>query len=624
MSTLIKDFSEISLKDVPIVGGKNASSGEMFNHLSSKGIRVPVGFATTASAFWEFIDNNNLREPLLRSMGRLNKENFSNLKEIGREARELILLAKMPIDISNAVTDAYRKLCEGNLSEVAVRSSATAEDLPEASFAGQHESFLNVRGEKALINSVQKCFASLYTDRAIKYREDNHFSHEKIALSVGVQRMVRSDKACSGVGFTLEPESGFRDIIHLAGVWGLGENIVQGTVTPDEFLIFKPSIRQGKKAIIQKKLGEKAKTMVYGDDEKEPVCNIDTSIEKRNQFVLSDAEITQLANWSLLIESHYEKPMDIEWAKDGINGELFIIQARPETVHSRRNPMQVKQYELLEKVAPLVSGEAIGSAVATGVARILTSPKDSDKLQPGEIVISDLTSPDWDPVLKKSAAIITNKGGRTSHASIIARELGVPAIVGTVDGTSKIRDGQQITVSCCEGKTGFVYDRKLKYKETALDFTGSKMPDNTEVMLIVGDPEKAFTLSFYPNDGVGLMRIEFIINHSIGIHPMALARFNDLKDDVVKRKIEAKTHQYPDKVEFFIDKLTEGVATIAAAFYPKDVIVRMSDFKTNEYANLTGGAEFEPIEGTRCWVSGELPAITMIFTRTDSSWNVRP
>ncbi len=596
MSNLIKEFSEISMNDVPIVGGKNASSGEMFNHLSSKGIRVPEGFATTAFAFWEFIDNNNLREPLLRLLARLDKENFSNLKEIGRQARESILLAKMPIDISNAVTDAYRKLCDGNLSEVAVRSSATAEDLPEASFAGQHESFLNVRGEKALIIAVQKCFASLYTDRAIKYREDNHFSHEKVALSVGVQRMVRSDKACSGVGFTLEPESGFRDIIHLAGVWGLGENIVQGTVTPDEFLIFKPSIRQGKKAIIQKKLGEKAKTMVYGEDEKEPVFNIETSIDKRNQFVLSDDEITQLANWSLLIESHYEKPMDIEWAKDGISGKLFIIQARPETVHSRKNPMQVKQFELLEKAAPLVSGEAVGSSVATGIARILTSPKDSDKLQPGEIVISDLTSPDWDPVLKKSAAIITNKGGRTSHASIIARELGVPAIVGTVDGTLRIRDGQQITVSCSEGKTGFVYDGKLKYKETALDFTGSKMPDSTEVMLIVGDPEKAFTLSFYPNDGVGLMRIEFIINHSIGIHPMALARFNDLKDDVVKRQIEAKTHQYPDKEEFFIDKLTEGVATIAAAFYPKDVIVRMSDFKTNEYANLLGGAEFEPIE----------------------------
>lgn len=596
MSNLIKEFSEIGMNDVPIVGGKNASLGEMLNHLSSKGIRVPEGFATTAFAFWEFIDNNNLREPLLRLLRRLDKENFSNLKEIGKQARELILLAKMPIDISNAVSDAYRKLCNGNLSEVAVRSSATAEDLPEASFAGQHESFLNVRGEKALIIAVQKCFASLYTDRAIKYREDNHFSHEKVALSVGVQRMVRSDKACSGVGFTLEPESGFRDIIHLAGVWGLGENIVQGTVTPDEFLIFKPSIRQGKKAIIQKKLGEKAKTMVYGDDEKEPVFNIETNIDKRNQFVLSNDEITQLANWSLLIESHYEKPMDIEWAKDGISGELFIIQARPETVHSRKNPMQVKQFELLEKAAPLVSGEAIGSSVATGVARILTSPKDSDKLQPGEIVISDLTSPDWDPVLKKSAAIITNKGGRTSHASIIARELGVPAIVGTVDGTLRIRDGQQITVSCCEGKTGFVYDGKLKFKETALDFTGSKMPDSTEVMLIVGDPEKAFALSFYPNDGVGLMRIEFIINHSIGIHPMALARFNDLKDELVKRQIEAKTHQYPDKKEFFIDKLTEGVATIAAAFYPKDVIVRMSDFKTNEYANLLGGAEFEPIE----------------------------
>jgi len=595
MTILVKQFNEIHIEDVPTVGGKNASLGEMLNCLSPKGIRIPDGFATTSSAFWEFIDQNNLRDSLRELMRKLDKVNFSNLKDIGHSSRELISGAAMPVEITNAVTTAYQNLCKGNLSEVAVRSSATAEDLPEASFAGQHESFLNVRGEKALILAVQKCFASLYTDRAIKYREDNHFSHEKVALSVGVQKMIRSDKACSGVGFTLEPESGFRDIIHLAGVWGLGENIVQGTVTPDEFLIFKPTLRSGKKAILQKKLGEKAKTMVYGD-ENNTVCNLDTSFEKRNQFVLTNEELTQLANWTLQIEEHYGKPMDIEWAKDGITEELFIIQARPETVHSRKNPLQVKQYALLEKAKPLVSGQAIGSSVVTGVARILESPKDADKLRPGEIVVTDLTSPDWDPVLKKSAAIITNKGGRTSHASIIARELGVPAIVGTIEGTSNIRDGQTITISCCEGKTGFVYDGKLKFKETALDFTGSKMPESTEVMLIVGDPEKAFSLSFYPNDGVGLMRIEFIINHSIGIHPMALARFRDLKDDTVKKLIEAKTSQYSNKEEFFIDKLAEGVATIAAAFYPKDVIVRMSDFKTNEYANLLGGAEFEPVE----------------------------
>jgi pyruvate,water dikinase len=596
MASFIKEFSDINIQDVPVVGGKNASLGEMFNRLSSKGIRVPDGFATTAFAFWDFIDKNSLRNPLMELMRKLDKENFSNLKEIGRQSRELMLGATMPVEISNAIVTAYRKLCDGNVSEVAVRSSATAEDLPEASFAGQHESFLNIRGEKALIGSVQKCFASLFTDRAIKYREDNHFSHEKIALSVGVQKMVRSDKACSGVGFTLEPESGFRDVIHLAGVWGLGENIVQGTVTPDEFLVFKPSLRQGMKAILQKKLGEKAKTMIYGDDENNPVYNIDTNTEKRNQFVLSDDEITLLANWALQIEAHYEQPMDIEWAKDGNSGEFFIIQARPETVHSRKNPLQLKQYSLLEKGNQLASGEAIGSGIITGLARLLESPKDADKLQPGEIVVTDLTSPDWDPVLKKSAAIITNKGGRTSHASIIARELGVPAIVGTIDGTSRIRDGQMITVSCCEGKTGFIYDGKLKYKATSLDFTGVQMPESTEVKLIVGDPEKAFFLSFYPNDGVGLMRIEFIINHSIGIHPMALARFNDLKDDTIKQQIEARTHQYSNKEEFFIDKLTEGVATIAAAFYPKDVIVRMSDFKTNEYANLLGGAAFEPVE----------------------------
>ncbi|QEC65791.1 phosphoenolpyruvate synthase [Panacibacter ginsenosidivorans] len=596
MQSYIKKFSEISIADIVTVGGKNASLGEMYSKLSSKGIAVPNGFATTAFAFERFLSYNGLYKPIHEILAHLDRDKFSNLSNIGARIRDLLLKAALPDDLMQAITDAYKELEPDDNAAVAVRSSATAEDLPQASFAGQHESYLNIKGEDALRKAVKKCFASLYTDRAIKYREDNGFPHEKVVLSVGVQKMVRSDKASSGVGFTLEPESGFRDIIHLSGVWGLGENIVQGTVTPDEFFVFKTTLLQGKKAIIQKKLGEKAKTMIYSDDEKNPVVNITTPKEKQEQFVLSDDEITKLAKWALIIEKHYQKPMDIEWAKDGLTNELFIIQARPETVHSQKNPLLVKEYKLLDKAEAITTGEAIGSKVATGIARILQSPHESYKLQPGEIVVTDLTSPDWDPILKNAVAIITNKGGRTSHASIVARELGVPAVVGCGNATEKITDGSVITVSCCEGKTGYVYNGRLNFKETALDFSNIKKPESTDVMLIVADPDKAFKLSFYPNDGVGLMRIEFIITHSIQIHPMALVKFNELKDATVKQKIEELTHHYPDKEKYFIDKLAEGVASIAAAFYPKDVIVRMSDFKTNEYANLIGGKDFEPIE----------------------------
>ncbi len=596
MNGYIKHFKEISIADIAAVGGKNSSLGEMFSKLSSKGIPVPDGFATTAFAFEEFLSYNALQAPLYELMLHLNKKDYLNLKETGAQARKLLLDAELPGNLQLAIARAYKQLCGDAYFEVAVRSSATAEDLPQASFAGQHESYLNIKGEDALMNAVKKCFASLYTDRAIKYREDNGFAHEKVALSVGVQKMVRSDKACSGVCFTLEPESGFRDIVHISAVWGLGENIVQGTVTPDEFFVFKPTLVLGKNAIIQKKLGEKAKTMIYGADEKNPVVNIATPKEKQEQFVLSDEEITRIAKWALIIEEHYQKPMDIEWAKDGITNGLFIIQARPETVHSQKNPLLLKEYKLLNKGEALTQGEAIGSKIATGIARILQSPADSYKLQHGEIVVTNLTSPDWDPVLKSAGAIITNKGGRTSHASIVARELGVPAIVGCGDATGKIMDGEMITVSCCEGKTGFVYKGELPFKETNLDFSNIRKPETTEVMLIAGDPDKAFKLSFYPNDGVGLMRIEFIITHAIQIHPMALVKFNELKDPAVKQKIEELTHHYPDKEKYFVDKLAQGVATIAAAFYPKDVIVRMSDFKTNEYANLIGGKDFEPLE----------------------------
>lgn len=592
----IKFFNEISIADVPSVGGKNASLGEMYNQLSSKGIKVPNGFATTADAFWYFIDSNNLRGPLDGLMGQLDKKDYVNLSAIGRQARALLQNAVIPADLAADIVAAYHKLCGGIVCETAVRSSATAEDLPDASFAGQHESYLNVKGDQEILKAVQRCYASLFTNRAIKYRIDDGFDYSKIALSVGVQKMVRSDKACSGVGFTLEPESGFRDVIHLAGVWGLGENIVQGAATPDEFLIFKPTLVQGKKAIIQKVLGEKEKTLIYSDNEDDPVLNTLTTPEKRVQFVLTDEEVTTLAKWALTIEKHYQKPMDIEWAKDGITGEIFIIQARPETVHSRKNPLQVKEYKLLQVSNALVQGEAIGSKIASGPARLLQSPLEGDKVQEGDIVVTDITSPDWDAVLKKTSAIITNKGGRTSHASIVARELGVPAIVGCGNATEKIKDGDMITVCCAEGKTGFAYAGKLAWQETELDLGAVKMPETTQPMLIAGDPEKAFGLSFYPNKGVGLMRLEFIITHTVQIHPMALVKFDELKDEKAKQQIEELTHHYPDKGKYFVDKLSQGVATIAAAFYPKDVIVRMSDFKTNEYANLLGGKQFEPVE----------------------------
>ena len=596
MKPYIKEFKDISIGDISSVGGKNASLGEMFSNLSLRGIKVPNGFATTAVAFEEFLQFNNMHSNLYDLVLQLDKERFSNLKEIGAKARELFSRAELPEDLQTAIVQAYKILCGDDYFEVAVRSSATAEDLPHASFAGQHESYLNIKGEDALLKAIKGCFTSLYTDRAIKYREDNGFGHIHVALSVGVQKMVRSDKGSSGVCFTLEPESGFPDIVHIAGVWGLGENIVQGSVTPDEFFVFKPTLLQRKYAIIQKKLGEKSKTMIYGNDVYNPVINLPTPMDKQQQFVLSDEEITMIANWALIIENHYQKPMDIEWAKDGISNEIFIIQARPETVHSRRNPLLIKEYKLLSKTEVLAQGDAIGSKISTGIARILSSPNDSGKLQPGEIVVTELTSPDWDPILQNAAAIITDKGGRTSHASIVAREIGVPAVVGCGNATESIMDGEMITVSCCEGKTGFVYKGKLDFQETDLDFSTIKKPVSTEVMLIVADPDKAFKLSFYPNDGVGLMRIEFIITHSIQIHPMALVKFNELKGEGIKERIEELTHNYPDKGKYFVDKLSQGVATIAAAFYPKDVIVRMSDFKTNEYANLIGGKDFEPLE----------------------------
>lgn len=596
-TNFIISFDALGKNDVALVGGKNASLGEMANNLKSKGIHVPNGFATTASAFQYFLQYNKLNQPLNDLFLKLDTKDFSNLSQIGEQARMLVRNAEIPSDFKAEIISAYKELCgnEGREVDVAVRSSATAEDLPTASFAGQHDSFLNISGAEDVVNAVHRCFVSLFNNRAIKYREDNGFEQMKVYLSAGVQLMVRSDLSSAGVIFTLEPESGFKDVIVISGVWGLGENIVQGAVTPDEFHVFKTTLQQNKNAIISKKLGTKAKTMVYSTTDKSSIVNSDTPEEKRKQWVLNDEEITQLASWSYTIEQHYKMPMDIEWAKDGITGKLFIVQARPETVHSKKDPYLKTEYIVKEKGTILTTGNAIGSGIASGKARIIMSSADADKLQEGEVLVTDITNPDWDPILKKAAAIITNKGGRTSHAAIVAREVGAVAVVGTGDATEKIKDGMIVTVSCAQGKTGFVYEGKLNWTEQNLDFKNMTMPE-TQPMMILGDPEKAYGYSFYPNKGIGLMRLEFIINGAIKIHPMALVNYPNLKDNEAKKHIDEITYQYSDKKEYFIDKLSQAVGTIAAAFYPKDVIVRMSDFKTNEYANLIGGKEFEPEE----------------------------
>jgi len=587
-------FNEISMDDVPRVGGKNASLGEMFQKLTSKGIRIPDGFATTAQAYRDFLQYNQLDTTLPTILEKLDAEEYNNLPEVGAEARAAIERAEMPEALRRAILDAYHQL---QADSVAVRSSATAEDLPEASFAGQQESFLNVEGDEALLEACQKCYASLFTDRAIKYRNDNGFKHMEVALSIGVQQMVRSDQGCAGVGFTLEPETGFRDVIVLDGSWGLGENVVKGHVEPDEFVVFKPTLKSGKKSLLVRRRGAKKQTMIYEETPSpgSTTRNVETPEDKRLQFVLTDAEIETLARWSLLIEEHYQMPMDIEWAKDGVTGELHIVQARPETVHASDKPRAFTVYQLKEKGKVLTSGNGLGNKIVSGKARILESPQDSAKLQKGEVLVTDVTDPDWDPILKKAAAIITNRGGRTSHAAIVAREQGAVAIVGAGDATQKIQDGQEVTVSAAEGKTGYVYEGILPWEEIEVDLEKIEMP-NTEVMMILGDPAKAFQYALLPNNGVGLMRLEFVIANAIQTHPMALIYFDQVKDQEAKRRIEALTAGYPSKPAYFVDQLAQAVATIGAAFYPKDVIVRMSDFKSNEYANLLGGASFEPGE----------------------------
>lgn len=595
--SLTMPFNTIKLTNLDQVGGKNASLGEMFQTLTSKGVNVPDGFAITADSYWKFLDSDNKRQELAEILKELDTDTFNNLSKVGEKARNLILSIEIPADLKQAIISSYNDLNSkyNNKIEVAVRSSATAEDLPNASFAGQQESYLNIKGEDQLLEACLNCYASLFSNRAIKYRVDNGFDHMKVALSIGVQKMVRSDKAGSGVCFTLDPETGFRDVVLISANWGLGENVVKGAVNPDEYYVFKPGLQKGNRAVISKKLGEKEQTMIYAENGDETTVNIDTPKEKKNQFVLQEDEIEHIAKWAMIIEEHYERPMDIEWAKDGVTNELYIVQARPETVQSRKSPYEYHSYKLKNKSEVITTGKNVGSRIAAGKARILHSPKDIGQLQEGEILVTEITNPDWDPVLKKAGAIITNKGGRTSHAAIVARETGAVAIVGTENATEVIKDGDEITVSCITGKKGIVYKGILDWEETDIDIKKIKVPE-TEVMFILADPDQAFKLSFLPNSGVGLMRLEFVINNTIQIHPMALVHFDQLQDQEAKKKIEELTHQYPDKSEYFISELAESVATIAAAFYPKDVIVRMSDFKTNEYANLIGGKQFEPHE----------------------------
>ena len=597
----ILNFQKVDKNDVAIVGGKNASLGEMFQHLITKGIRIPDGYAVTSKAYWHFLTKNNIKGIINKMMADLDTDTFDNLPEIGEKIRAVILRSTIPYDLQVEIIAAYHSLRErvgSDTIQLAVRSSATAEDLPEASFAGQQESYLNIIGDDDLLDACLKCYASLFTNRAIKYRIDNGFDHNEVALSIGVQQMVRSDKACAGVGFTLEPESGFRDVIVLSGAWGLGENVVKGTIDPDEFIVFKTGLKNGWKSVISSKVGKKQETMIYGDSKSEKgvfTVNIPTPEDRQNQLVLSEKEVELLANWCLQIEEHYQMPMDIEWAKDGLDGQLYIVQARPETVHAQRDKNFLNLYQLPKRGKVLTSGIGLGSKIAAGKARILKSPTEAWKLQKGEVLVTETTDPDWDPILKKAAAVITNKGGRTSHAAIVARELGAVAIVGTGNATEKIVDGQIITVSCAEGKIGYAYEGKLDWTTQKIDLSKIQTP-YTKPMLILGDPDKAFQYSFLPNEGIGLMRMEFIINNAIQIHPMALVKFDELEDEHAKIKINQLTNKFTDKTQYFVEELSEAVATIAAAFFPKPVIVRMSDFKSNEYANLIGGKQFEPVE----------------------------
>ncbi|MDZ8262469.1 phosphoenolpyruvate synthase [Nostoc sp. ChiQUE01b] len=622
--SLILWFDEIGIADIPVVGGKNASLGEMIQQLTPKGINVPTGFATTAYAYRHFIQSAGLEAKLRKLFADLDVEDVKNLRERGKKARSLLIHTPFPVELREAIATAYHSLCERYHADtdVAVRSSATAEDLPDASFAGQQETYLNVVGVEGVLAACHKCFASLFTDRAISYRHTKGFDHFSIALAVGVQKMVRSDLATSGVMFSIDTETGFKDAALITAAYGLGENVVQGSVNPDEYYVFKPTLKAGFCPIIDKRLGSKELKMIY-DDGSKFTKNVSVSPSERGKFALSDEEILQLASWACLIEDHYSQvhgiftPMDIEWAKDGITNQLFIVQARPETVQSQKTGNVLRSYRLVlgnrewgigngekssptplpdsQSPIPLVTGRAIGEAISQGKARLILDVHKLDQFQVGEVLVTERTDPDWEPIMKRASAIVTNSGGRTCHAAIIARELGVPAIVGCGNATEILKPGQEVTISCAEGEEGKVYSGLLPFevKEVPLE----NLPrTRTKIFMNVGNPQEALSLSAIPNDGVGLARTEFIIANQIQIHPMALIHYDSLKDEFVKAKIAEITSLYDDKLQYFVDKLAQGIGRIAAAFYPKPVIVRMSDFKSNEYANLLGGRQFEPHE----------------------------
>ncbi len=612
-TALILWFDEIGIGDVPMVGGKNASLGEMHQKLTSKGVAVPNGYAITAFAYRYLLKEAGVENAIREALQGLDTHDLHNLQERGAKVREIIRTAKFPADLRQAIISAYNKMEAeyGKDVDVAVRSSATAEDLPDASFAGQQDTYLNIRGPEALIDACKRCFASLFTDRAISYRHDKGFGQFDVYLSIVVQKMVRSDSACSGVMFSIDTESGFKDAVFLTGAWGLGENVVQGAVNPDEYYIFKPTLKEGKRPIVGKRVGTKEIKMVYNTDPgaEEPVKNINTTAEERGSYILGDEEILQLARWACIIEDHYGRPMDIEWAKDGDGehvgtGNLFIVQARPETVHSQASKRKMETYVLKGKGTTLATGQAVGAKIGQGTTRILHTVSQIHDFKAGEVLVTDMTDPDWEPIMKTAGAIVTNRGGRTCHAAIISRELGIPCVIGTENGTQAIKDGQQVTVSCAEGETGYIYEGLLDFAIETLDLDNIPAT-RTKVMMNVGLPEKAFVEGQLPNEGVGLAREEFIINSHIGIHPLALINYASLKEEALEddeiqdvvEDIDYRTSAYPDdKRQYFIDKLAEGVGRIAAGFYPKDVIVRLSDFKSNEYANLIGGFLYEPEE----------------------------
>lgn len=591
-------FDSLGMNDIERVGGKNASLGEMISNLASAGVQVPGGFATTAAAFWDFLDQSGLREKINAELTSLDIEDVDALARTGAKIRQMIVDTPFQPRLREAIAQAYEQLEADSTGEgsYAVRSSATAEDLPDASFAGQQETFLNVRGLDRILEAVHHVFASLYNDRAIAYRVHHGFEHSQVALSAGIQKMVRSDIGTAGVMFTMDTESGFRDVVFITASYGLGETVVQGAVNPDEFYVHKPTLKAGRPAILRRNLGSKAIKMVYSGENGHgrSVKTVEVDQAERLKFSLTDADVESLAKQALIIEEHYGRPMDIEWGKDGQDGKLYILQARPETVKSRDGGQILQRYHLKKRGRVLATGRSIGQKIGAGKARVISDLKQMNQVQPGDVLVTDMTDPDWEPIMKRASAIVTNRGGRTCHAAIIARELGIPAVVGAGDATEKIQDGQDVTVSCAEGDTGMIYEgaQDFEVKEVPLE----NMPEiGFKIMMNVGNPDRAFDFAHLPNAGVGLARLEFIINRMIGIHPKALLEF-DQQSDELKRTIELQIAGYKDPVSFYVDKLTEGIATLAAAFHDKPVIVRMSDFKSNEYANLIGGQQYEPHE----------------------------